>query len=268
MERLHRHINSFSQFLEECMESKELSGASSALEAVFHGGNREGKLSSFFPAVAERKKRKRVAAKNGRAERVEAESQRMTHIVVERNRRRLMNEHLCALRSLMPSSFVQRGDQASIIGGAIDFIKELEQMLLSFQAEKVSRSSPSPAEDGWSPAAATVSSFFVSPQYTGYCFGLRRADEEGESEVDVEVTAVQGHVNLKVAGRRRPGQLVKAIAAIEELRLTVLHLSITSLDAVSVLYSLNLKMEEDCRLGSADEIASAVHQIFSYINTY
>ncbi|KAI0513829.1 hypothetical protein KFK09_009860 [Dendrobium nobile] len=266
MERLHRHINSF--FLEDCMESKELSGASSALEAVFHGGNREGKLSSFFPAVVERKKRKRVAAKNGAAERVEAESQRMTHIVVERNRRRLMNEHLCALRSLMPSSFVQRGDQASIIGGAIDFIKELEQMLLSFQAEKVSRSSPSPAEDGWSPAAATVSGFFVSPQYTGYCFGLRRADEEGESEVDVEVTAVQGHVNLKVAGRRRPGQLVKAIAAIEELRLTVLHLSITSLDAVSVLYSLNLKMEEDCRLGSADEIASAVHQIFSYISTY
>lgn len=138
--------------------------------------------------------------------------------------------------------YLLQGDQASIIGGAIDFIKELEQMLLSFQAEKSNRSSPSPCEDGWSPAAATLSGFFVSPQYTGYSCGLRRGDEEGESEVDVEATAMQGHVNLKVAGRRRPGQLVKAIAAMEELRLTVLHLSITSLNGVSVLYSLNLKV--------------------------
>nr|QDF82401.1 transcription factor bHLH57-like isoform X1 [Cymbidium goeringii] len=249
------------------MDSKGLITASSALESVFHGGNREGKGSSFFPVAAERKKRKRVVAKNGGAERAEAETQRMTHIVVERNRRRLMNEYLAALRSLMPSSFVQRGDQASIIGGAIDFIKELEQMLLSFQAEKSNRSSPADGEGRWSPAAATVSGFFVSPQYTGYSCGLRRGDE-GENEVDVEVTAVQGHVNLKVVGRRRPGQLVRAIAAMEELRLSVQHLNITSLDAVSVLYSLNLKMEEDCKLGSADEIASAVHQIFSYINTY
>ncbi|XP_020593180.1 transcription factor bHLH57-like isoform X2 [Phalaenopsis equestris] len=261
MESLHRHINSF--FLEECMESKRLSCATTALESVFHGGNRDGKDSSFLPAAVERKKRKRMAAKNGCSGMGEAESQRMTHIVVERNRRRLMNEHLAALRSLMPSSFVQRGDQASIIGGAIDFIKELEQMLLSFQAEKSSRSSPASVEDGWSPAAATVSSFFVSPQYTGFSSRLQRGDEDQECEVDVEVTAVQGHVNLKVAGRRRPGQIVRAVAAMEELRLTVLHLSITSLDAVSVLYSLNLKKEEDCRLGSADDIASAVHQIFS-----
>lgn len=38
----------------------------------------------------------------------EAETQRMTHITVERNRRRLMNEHLAVLRSLMPDSYIQR----------------------------------------------------------------------------------------------------------------------------------------------------------------
>lgn len=38
----------------------------------------------------------------------EVESQRMTHIAVERNRRRQMNEHLRVLRSLMPGSYVQR----------------------------------------------------------------------------------------------------------------------------------------------------------------
>ena len=38
----------------------------------------------------------------------EIESQRMTHIAVERNRRRQMNEYLAVLRSLMPPSYAQR----------------------------------------------------------------------------------------------------------------------------------------------------------------
>nr|GMD74743.1 transcription factor bHLH71-like [Ipomoea batatas] len=38
----------------------------------------------------------------------EAETQRITHIAVERNRRKQMNEHLAVLRSLMPESYVQR----------------------------------------------------------------------------------------------------------------------------------------------------------------
>jgi len=36
------------------------------------------------------------------------ESQRITHIAVERNRRKQMNEHLAALRALMPGSYVQK----------------------------------------------------------------------------------------------------------------------------------------------------------------
>jgi hypothetical protein len=38
----------------------------------------------------------------------EIESQRMTHIAVERNRRRQMNVHLNSLRSIIPSSYIQR----------------------------------------------------------------------------------------------------------------------------------------------------------------
>lgn len=57
-------------------------------------------------AVQGRKKRRRRqrVCKN----KEEAENQRMTHIAVERNRRKQMNEHLAVLRSLMPESYVQR----------------------------------------------------------------------------------------------------------------------------------------------------------------
>ncbi|CAM6049645.1 unnamed protein product [Sphagnum compactum] len=68
------------------------------------------------------------------------QSQRMTHIAVERNRRKQMNENLGTLRALMPGSYVPKGDQASIIGSAIEFVKELEQLLQCLQAQKKRRS--------------------------------------------------------------------------------------------------------------------------------
>ncbi|TKW36915.1 hypothetical protein SEVIR_1G013100v4 [Setaria viridis] len=61
---------------------------------------------------------------------------KMSHIAVERNRRKQMNEHLAVLRSLMPCFYVKRGDQASIIGGVVDYIKELQQVLRSLEAKK------------------------------------------------------------------------------------------------------------------------------------
>ncbi|KAM4076174.1 hypothetical protein ACJW30_12G043100 [Castanea mollissima] len=62
--------------------------------------------------------------------------QKTSHITVERNRRKQMNEHLSVLRSLMPCFYVKRGDQASIIGGVVDYINELQQILQSLEAKK------------------------------------------------------------------------------------------------------------------------------------
>nr|WCO08319.1 hypothetical protein [Suaeda aralocaspica] len=64
------------------------------------------------------------------------EGSKVSHITVERNRRKQMNEHLSVLRSLMPCFYVKRGDQASIIGGVVDYINELQQLLQSLEAKK------------------------------------------------------------------------------------------------------------------------------------
>ncbi|XP_068634753.1 transcription factor bHLH57-like [Aristolochia californica] len=228
------------------------------------------------PPTREKRKRKRTKPCKNREE---VESQRMTHIAVERHRRKQMNDHLNALRSLMPSSFIQRGDQASIIGGAIDFVKELEQLLQSLQAQKRKRQTDEKGHR--SDSSTPFNSFFTSPQYTSYS-GSPKSDvkclidnyikdgkftaENKTAVADIEVTVIQTHVNLKVLCPKRSGHLLKVINALEDLSLTVLHLNVTSLDS-SVLYSFNLKIEEACKLGSADEIATAVHQIFSYINS-
>ncbi|AQL09890.1 Putative HLH DNA-binding domain superfamily protein [Zea mays] len=184
----------------------------------------------------------------------EAESQRMTHIAVERNRRRLMNDHLASLRSLIPSSYIPRGDQATVVGGAIDYVKQLEQQLVALQAAAGARRGSSVVSDD--------GVFLVSPQYASYS-GSRGGGGLG---VDVEATgAVGGHVRVRVAGRRWwPGRLVRAVAALEGLRLAVLHLAVTSVGRDAVVCCFNLKMEEGCEVATADEVATVVHQIFAY----
>ncbi|KAG2555184.1 transcription factor bHLH57-like isoform X2 [Panicum virgatum] len=188
----------------------------------------------------------------------EAESQRMTHIAVERNRRRLMNDHLASLRSLIPSSYIPRGDQATVVGGAIDYVKQLEQQLVALQAAAATRRGVAGAVG--TAATAAADGVFVSPQYASYseargCCG----------GVDVEaMAAVGGHVRVRVAGRRWPGRLVRAVAALEDLRLAVLHLAVTSVGHDAVVYCFNLKMEDGCEVATADEVAAVVHQIFAY----
>ncbi|KAJ8632468.1 hypothetical protein MRB53_025804 [Persea americana] len=212
-------------------------------------GSSFAQIATQLPPIREKRKRKRTRpSKNSE----EVENQRMTHIAVERNRRKQMNEHLNSLRSLMPTSFIQRGDQASIIGGAIDFIKELEQLLQSLQAQKQRQESQEEGQQSPSSSSLPFNEFFRA--------------ENRSAVADIEVSVIQTHVNLKILSERRPGQLLKAIAALEDLYLAVLHLNVTSTDR-SVLYSFNLKIEEGCKLGSADDIATAVHHIFSFINS-
>ncbi|XP_022145118.1 LOW QUALITY PROTEIN: transcription factor bHLH67 [Momordica charantia] len=226
--------------------------------------NQRTQMAKAPPVTKERRKRKRTRpAKN----KEEVESQRMTHIAVERNRRRQMNDHLNVIKSLIPTSYIHRGDQASIIGGAIHFVKELEQLLESLEAQRK-------GEEGGCKAKGELSSV-GSRSPTSSAMGMASNGRIGEgvcaehkSEVaEIEVTMIQTHVNLKIKCPKRQGQLLKAIVALEDLRLTVLHLNISTSQATATMhYSFNLKIEDECKIGSAEQIAATVHQIFSFMN--
>ncbi|KAL7214153.1 hypothetical protein ACSBR1_026552 [Camellia fascicularis] len=103
--------------------------------------------------------------------------QKVSHITVERNRRKQMNENLSVLRSLMPSFYVKRGDQASIIGGVVDYINELQQVLHSLETKKqrkvysemlspriVSSPRPSPLSPRKPPLSPRLISLPISPR--------------------------------------------------------------------------------------------------------
>ncbi|XP_009784356.1 transcription factor bHLH94-like [Nicotiana tabacum] len=217
------------------------------------------------PVVSCRRKRRRTKCSKNKEE---IENQRMTHIAVERNRRRQMNDYLAVLRSLMPPSYAQRGDQASIVGGAINFVKELEQLLQFLEAHKQQvRNQLSPNNASQHP----FSKFFTFPQYsTGNNHPMAAASdgtmtEERRSAVaDIEVTMVENHANVKVLSRRRPKQLLKIVNWLQAMCLTILHLTVSTADHM-VLYSFSVKVEDNCQLNTVSDIASAVHEMVAMI---
>lgn len=130
-----------------------------------------------------------------------------------------------------------KGDQASIIGGVIEFIKELHQVLQSLESKKRRKSlSPSP---GPSPRALQLTSQPDTP------FGLENFKELGaccnSSVADVEAKISGSNVILRIISRRIPGQIVKIINVLEKFSFEVLHLNISSMEE-TVLYSFVIKV--------------------------
>ncbi|KAL5078794.1 hypothetical protein RYX36_007215 [Vicia faba] len=202
----------------------------------------------------------------------EVESQRMTHIAVERNRRKQMNEHLRVLRSLMPGSYVQRGDQASIIGGAIEFVRELEQLLQCLESQKRRRLVGEAQSKQVGDSTQQQAPFFQQAPLPNEQMkivemetGLEEETAESKSCLaDVEVKVLGFDAMIKILSRRRPGQLIKTIAALEDMQLIILHTNITTIEQ-TVLYSFNVKVATDTRF-TAEDIASSVQQILSFIH--
>ncbi|KAI3451196.1 hypothetical protein Pfo_007861 [Paulownia fortunei] len=228
-------------------------------DGFFYGG---GYSPAQAPLVsASRRKRRRTKSLKNKEE---MENQRMTHIAVERNRRRQMNDYLAILRSLMPPSYAQRGDQASIVGGAINFVKELEQLLQFLEAHK-----PSNQQQPNATHSNLFSNFFTFPQYStcpsNATTAVDAAAERRSGIADIEATMVESHANIKILTKRRPKQLLKMVAGFQCVGLTILHLNITTTVDQSILYTFSVKVEDECQLTTVNEVATTVHDIVGMI---
>ncbi|KAJ8765750.1 hypothetical protein K2173_014872 [Erythroxylum novogranatense] len=209
------------------------------------------------PAISQGRRKRRRSKNVKNMEQIE--HQRMVHITVERNRRKQMSEYLTGLRSMMPSSYVQRGDQASIVGGAINFVKDLERLLQSMEIYK--RNKKQTDHTNTNNPTSLFSEFFLSDQSNS---SSSTVEKKSSAIADVEVTMVENHANVRVRSRRHPKQLVKMVSGLHSLRLTILHLNVTTAQHM-VLYSFSVKVEDECKLSSVKEVAAAVYAMVGRI---
>ncbi|KAJ8565881.1 hypothetical protein K7X08_008457 [Anisodus acutangulus] len=179
----------------------------------------------------------------------------MSHIAVERNRRRQMNENLKVLRSLTPCFYIKRGDQALIIAGVIEFIKELHLFLQSLEAKKRRKSlSPSPSTPRPLQLSPTPECPFNNNfKELGICCNFPVAD--------VEARLCGSNVMLRTISKRIPGQIVEIINVLEKLSFEILRLDVSTMQD-TVLYSFVIKIGLECQL-SVEELAVEVQKSFS-----
>lgn len=159
---------------------------------------------------------------------------------------------------------ILQGDQASIVGGAIEFVKELEHHLQCLEAQKftllqqdtTTTATTAAATNKFLPPPPTntttpFAQFFTYPQYTcsssstANCSQIpnnhKYTSKSKAAIADIEVTLIETHANVRILSRRRFRQISKLVTGFQTLYLTILHLNVTTLDPL-VLYSISAKV--------------------------
>ncbi|GMH13522.1 hypothetical protein Nepgr_015363 [Nepenthes gracilis] len=195
------------------------------------------------------------------------------NLVAERKRRKKLNERLYLLRSLVPK--ISKLDRASILGDAIEYVKELQKQAKDLQNELEQNSDDevadsnminirqdtqmefsnllgdelAPDDHGNSPHA-----FFMGPSSKSHTDNFKHFhDSEGGSdkmqqmEVQVEVTQLEGNeFFVKVFGEQRKGGLVRLMEALNSLGLEITNVNVTScISLVSYVFIVEKRDSEN-----------------------
>lgn len=128
-------------------------------------------------------------------------------------------------------------------------MRELEQLLQCLESQKRRRlvgeaQSKQVGESTTQQQQQQQAPFFQQATLPNEQMETGLEEETAESKsclADVEVKVLGFDAMIKILSRRRPGQLIKTIAALEDMQLIILHTNITTIEQ-TVLYSFNVKV--------------------------
>ncbi|CAN1246888.1 Basic helix-loop-helix protein A [Linum grandiflorum] len=147
------------------------------------------------------------------------------HVMAERRRREKLNERFIVLRSMVP--FVTKMDKASILGDAIEYLKQLRKKIQDLEANN--------------------RHLEADPQRSGSGSEkkkMRTAAAATEAETSVEVSIIEKDALLELECEHREGLLLDMMMKLREMRIEVTTVQSSLSDGVLVA-ELRAKVKEN-----------------------
>ncbi|KAK2458921.1 basic helix-loop-helix (bHLH) DNA-binding superfamily protein [Trifolium repens] len=187
---------------------------------------------------------------DGKYRRRSGKGNQSKNLVAERKRRKKLNDRLYNLRSLVPR--ISKLDRASILGDAIEFVKDLQKQVKELQDELEENSDTGTESNcivNGNNNNQYVGGVQVQPDNNnvakaehgfhvgnGYVSKQKQEDvgtvtdkQTQQMEPQVEVAQIDGNEYfLKVFCEHRPGGFVKLMEALNTLGMDVVHATVTS----------------------------------------
>ncbi|KAK8693274.1 hypothetical protein V6N13_070865 [Hibiscus sabdariffa] len=197
-------------------------------EAVKNGGCNSNATSTVTGGGDQKGKKKGMPAKN---------------LMAERRRRKKLNDRLYMLRSVVPK--ISKMDRASILGDAIDYLKELLQKINDLHTELESAPSGSlmPPSTSFNPVTPTPSTLPCRVKEE-LCPSSFPSSKSQPAKVEVRVREGRA-VNIHMFCARRPGLLLSTMRALDNLGLDVQQAVISCFNG----FALDVFQAEQCREG-------------------
>ncbi|KAJ7957182.1 Transcription factor Inducer of CBF expression 1 [Quillaja saponaria] len=209
-------------------DSDEFTDNNKEEETAKNGGH-SSHANSTITAGDQKGKKKGLPAKN---------------LMAERRRRKKLNDRLYMLRSVVPK--ISKMDRASILGDAIEYLKELLQKINDLHNELES----TPSSSSLTPASSLLHPLTPTP----HALPSRIKDELCPSSLSspngqaarVEVRAREGRaVNIHMFCGRKPGLLLSTMRTLDNLGLDIQQAVISCFNG----FSMDIFRAEQCKEG-------------------
>jgi hypothetical protein len=125
-------------------------------------------------------------------------------------------------------------DKASVLGDAIKYVKTLEEKLKTLEEKLPKKRMRSQSNRKQSPPATGSSPAQGSKAAVKQQLGEEVVDEDDGSHPEIEARKIDKNLLIRMHCEKRKSLLVKSLAELEKMKLTILNANILSFSATTV----------------------------------